>query len=261
VPIAGGGNAERENAKIQESRNGSGAATTAGNSTGAQMRILVVEDDSVLAAALTRALNQSAYAVDLASDGEAANLALATTTFDLIVLDIALPKVDGLSVLQRLRDRRSTTPVLILTARDMLEDRVAGLDLGADDYMTKPFDLPEFEARVRALIRRGHNASGTNMTHGRLRLDVAARRLFHDGQPVEMSARELALTELLLSRQGRVVSKEQIIDHLFGFGDDVGSNAIEVYVHRVRKKLEPLGIDIRTVRGMGYLLDKFDERG
>jgi two-component system OmpR family response regulator len=127
--------------------------------------------------------------------------------------------------------------------------------------MTKPFDLPEFEARVRALIRRGHNTSAASMTHGRLRLDVAARRLFHDDQPVEMSARELALTELLLSRQGRVVSKEQIIDHLFGFGDDVGSNAIEVYVHRVRKKLEPLGIDIRTVRGMGYLLDKFDERG
>ena len=151
--------------------------------------------------------------------------------------------------------------MLILTARDTLEDRVAGLDLGADDYMTKPFDLPEFEARVRALIRRGHNTSAASMTHGRLRLDVAARRLFHDDQPVEMSARELALIELLLSRQGRVVSKEQIIDQLFGFGDDVGSNAIEVYVHRVRKKLEPLGIDIRTVRGMGYLLDKFDERG
>ena len=224
------------------------------------MRILVVEDDSVLAAALTRALNQSAYAVDLVADGEAANDALATTAYDLVVLDIALPKVDGLAVLRRLRDRRLQTPVLILTARDTLDDRVLGLDSGADDYMTKPFDLPEFEARVRALIRRGHNTPGTSMVHGRLRLDVAARRLFHDDQPVEMSARELALTELLLARQGRVVSKEQIIDHLFGFGDDVGSNAIEVYVHRVRKKLEPLGIDIRTVRGMGYLLDKFDER-
>ena len=227
---------------------------------GADMRILVVEDDSILAAALTRALNQSAYAVDLAEDGEAANHALAGTSYDLVVLDIALPKIDGLAVLRRLRDRRSPTPVLILTARDMLDDRVNGLDLGADDYMTKPFDLPEFEARVRALIRRGHNTPGATMAHGRLRLDVAGRRLFHDDQPIEMSARELALTELLLARQGRVVSKEQIIDHLFGFGDDVGSNAIEVYVHRVRKKLEPLGIDIRTVRGMGYLLDKFDER-
>ena len=220
------------------------------------MRILVVEDDSVLAAALTRALNQSAYAVDLVADGEAANDALATTAYDLVVLDIALPKVDGLAVLRRLRDRRLQTPVLILTARDTLEDRVLGLDSGADDYLTKPFDLPEFEARVRALIRRGHSAPGASLAHGRVRLDVAARRLFHDDEPIEMSARELALTELFLSRQGRVVSKEQMIDHLFGFGDDVGSNAIEVYVHRVRRKLEPLGIEIRTVRGMGYLLDK-----
>jgi len=225
------------------------------------MRILVVEDDSVLAAALTRALTQSAYAVDLVGDGEAANHALATTTYDLIVLDLALPKIDGLAVLRRLRDRRLQTPVLILTARDTLDDRVTGLDLGADDYMTKPFDLPEFEARVRVLIRRGHNTPGNSMVHGRLRLDTAARRLFHDGQPVDLSARELALTELLLARQGRVVSKEQMIDHLFGFGDDVGSNAIEVYVHRVRRKLEPLGVDIRTVRGMGYLLDRPDERG
>jgi two-component system OmpR family response regulator len=222
------------------------------------MRILVVEDDAILAAALTRALTQSAYAVDLVEDGEAANHALAGTTYDLVVLDITLPKIDGLSVLRRLRDRRSQVPVLILTARDTLEDRVTGLDLGADDYMTKPFDLPEFEARVRALIRRGHNTPGTSMVHGRLRLDVAARRLFHDEQPIEMSARELALTELLLARQGRVVSKEQIIDHLFGFGDDVGSNAIEVYVHRVRRRLEPFGIEIRTVRGMGYLLDKLE---
>jgi two-component system OmpR family response regulator len=220
------------------------------------MRILVVEDDSVLAAALTRALNLSAYAVDLVADGEAANDALATTAYDLVVLDIALPKVDGLAVLRRLRDRRLQTPVLILTARDTLDDRVLGLDSGADDYMTKPFDLPEFEARVRALIRRGHSAPGASLAHGRVRLDVAARRLFHDDEPIEMSARELALTELFLARQGRVVSKEQMIDHLFGFGDDVGSNAIEVYVHRVRRKLEPLGIEIRTVRGMGYLLDK-----
>ena len=163
-------------------------------------------------------------------------------------------------MLRRLRDRRLQTPVLILTARDTLEDRVNGLDLGADDYLTKPFDLPEFEARVRALIRRGHYNAGGSVTHGRLRFDTAARRLFHDDQPIELPARELALIELLLSRQGKVVSKEQMIDRLFGFGDDVSSNAIEVYVHRVRKKLEPLGVDIRTVRGMGYLLDKLDER-
>jgi two-component system OmpR family response regulator len=224
------------------------------------MKVLVAEDDAELAAALTRALSQAAYTVDSVTDGDAANRALASTAYDLLVLDLALPKVDGLAVLRRLRDRRSLIPVLVLTARDTLEDRVEGLDLGADDYMTKPFDLPEFEARVRALIRRGQLNAGTDMTHGRLRLDIAARRLFHDGQPVEMSARELALTELLLARQGRVVSKEQIIDQMFGFGEDVGSNAIEVYVHRVRRKLEPHGIEIRTVRGMGYLLDKFDAR-
>lgn len=224
------------------------------------MRILVVEDDTVLAAALTRALNQAAYAVDLVEDGEEANEALNGDAYDLVVLDIALPKIDGLSVLRRLRDRKSHVPVLILTARDTLEDRVAGLDLGADDYMTKPFDLREFEARVRALIRRGHYHSSNTLTHGRLRFDVAARRLFHDEQPIDLPLRELAVIELLMSRQGRVVSKENMVDHLFGWSDDVGSNAIEVYVHRVRKKLEPFGIDIRTVRGMGYLLDRVDDR-
>ena len=224
------------------------------------MKVLVVEDDSVLAAALLRALNQSGYAVDVASDGEAANQALAGNEYALVVLDIALPKVDGLAVLRRLRDRRAQVPVLILTARDALDERVAGLDLGADDYMTKPFDLPELEARVRALIRRGQANAGNDMTHGALRFDTLARRLFHDGAPIDMPARELALTELLLARQGRVVSKEQMIDQLFGFGDEVGSNAIEVYVHRVRRKLEPFGVEIRTVRGMGYLLDRFDER-
>jgi len=223
------------------------------------MRVLVVEDDSVLAAALTRALTQATYAVDLASDGETASEALASNPYDLVVLDIALPKLDGLAVLKRLRDRRSQVPVLILTARDTLEDRVEGLDLGADDYMTKPFDLPEFEARVRALLRRAHFSGGGSMTHGKLRFDTAARRLFHGDQPVDMSAREIALVELLLARQGRVVSKEQIIDQLFGFGEDVGTNAIEVCVHRVRRKLEPFGVDIRTVRGMGYLLDKHDD--
>jgi two-component system OmpR family response regulator len=146
----------------------------------------------------------------------------------------------------------------MLTARTAEADRVTGLDLGADDYLTKPFDRPEFEARVRALIRRGHYNSGHDLTHGKLRFDTAARRLFHGDQPIELSLRELTVIELLLSRQGRVVSKEQMIDRLFGWDDDVGSNAIEVYVHRVRKKLEPLGIQIRTVRGMGYLLDKVD---
>src|SRR5512146_552324 len=210
------------------------------------MRILVVEDDTVLAAALSRALNQAAYAVDLAENGKVADEALASDAYDLVILDLALPKLDGLTVLRRLRERKSQIPVLILTARDTLEDRVTGLDLGADDYLTKPFDLPEFEARVRALIRRGHYHAGSSLIHGRLRFDTAARRLFYDDQPIELSLRELAVIELLMSRQGRVVSKEHLVDHIFGWEDDVGSNAIEVYVHRVRKKLEPLGVEIRT---------------
>jgi two-component system, OmpR family, response regulator len=223
------------------------------------MRILVAEDDAVLAAALGRALNQSAYAVDVVDNGEDANRALGSDSYDLVVLDLALPRVDGLAVLRRLRDRRSQVPVLVLSARDALEDRVKGLDLGADDYMTKPFDLPEFEARVRVLIRRGQRHAGSDLTHGRLRFDLAARRVFHDGGAVEFSARELAVVELLMSRQGRVVTKEHMVDRLFGWGEDVGSNAIEVCVHRVRKKLEPLGVEIRTVRGMGYLLEKTNE--
>jgi two-component system OmpR family response regulator len=222
------------------------------------MRILIVEDDVVLAAALTRALTQAAYAVDCVDNGEDADRALGSDAYDLVLLDIGLPGRDGLSVLQRLRQRKSRMPVLLLTARDTLDDRVAGLDMGADDYMTKPFDLPEFEARVRALIRRGQFHAGKSLTHGALRFDLEAHRLFHADQPVELSVRELAVIELLLSRQGHVVTKEQMVDRLFGWGDDGGSNAIEVYVHRLRKKLEPFRIDIRTVRGMGYLLEKND---
>jgi len=224
------------------------------------VRILVVEDDPVLAAALSRALTQSAYAVDLVDNGEDANRALGDDFYDLVVLDIALPRLDGLAVLRRLRDRRSRVPVLVLSARDSLDDRVAGLDLGADDYMTKPFDLPEFEARVRALIRRGQHHATNTIMHGRLVLDLAARRVFHEGQPIDFSARELAVMELLMSRQGRVVTKEQMADRMFGWGEEVGSNAIEVCVHRVRRKLEPFGIEIRTVRGMGYLLEKENGR-
>ena len=223
------------------------------------MRILVVEDDAVLAAALTRALNQSTYAVDLVDNGDSANAALDSGSYDLVVLDLALPKVDGLNVLRRLRDRRSRVPVLILSARDSLDDRVKGLDLGADDYLTKPFDLPEFEARVRALVRRGQHRATNVLHHGRLELDLEARRAFHDGKAIDFSARELAVIELLMSRQGRVVTKEQLVDRVFGWGEDIGSNAIEVCLHRVRRKLEPYGIEIRTVRGMGYLLEKIGE--
>ena len=219
------------------------------------MRILLVEDDKLLADAVGRALTQSAYAVDVVSTGEAADAALSHQVYDLAILDIGLPGVSGLEVLQRLRARRSRVPVLLLTALDGLADRVRGLDTGADDYLAKPFDLPELEARVRALLRRGSDA-GTTLSHGRLQLDTSARRVYHDGQAVDLSAREFAVLELLLMRSGRVVSKEHMVNHLYGWGDEVGANAIEVYVHRIRKKLEPLGCEIRTVRGMGYLMEQ-----
>jgi two-component system, OmpR family, response regulator len=149
----------------------------------------------------------------------------------------------------------------MLTALDALADRVRGLDLGADDYLAKPFDLPELEARVRALLRRGGASTTPFLQHGRLRLDTVGRRVFYDDQPVELSARELSVLELLLMREGRVVSKEHMVNHLYGWGDEVGANAIEVYVYRIRKKLEPLGCEIRTVRGMGYLMERDDAAG
>lgn len=222
------------------------------------MRILLVEDDAVLSSALRRALVQGAYAVDVAEDGERARDALGNDVYDLVVLDIGLPKVDGFELLRELRARGVRVPVLVLTARDALEDRVKGLDLGADDYLTKPFDLPEFEARVRALIRRGHHRASASLRHGALRLDTAGRRLYSGAQPIDLSVRELAVIELLMLREGRVVTKEQMVDHLYGWNEEVSGNAIEVCVHRLRKKLEPAGANIRTVRGMGYLLDKAD---
>ena len=224
------------------------------------MRILLVEDDRVLADALSRALVQSAHAVDVVATGEEADHALALGIYDLAILDIGLPGLSGLDVLKRLRARKSTTPVLMLTAFDTLADRVRGLDLGADDYLAKPFDLPELEARVRALLRRS-TQSTPFLEHGPLRFDTVGRRVYVDKKPLDLSPRELAVLELLLMRAGRVVSKEHMVNHVYGWGDEVGDNAIEVNVYRLRKKLEPLGCEIRTVRGMGYLIDSSDVEG
>lgn len=220
------------------------------------MRILIVEDDAMLAEAVSAALRQSAHMVSLAAGGDEADRALAANEYDLVLLDLGLPRLDGFEVLKRLRQRRSRVPVIILTARDSPEDRVAGLDLGADDYLTKPFQLAELEARVRALIRRAHAIASSEIVHGPLKLDMAGRRLFCDGQPVELSARELAVVELLLLREGRVVTKQQIVDHLYGWEDASSSNAVEVFVYRLRRKLADSGVDIKTVRGMGYLIEK-----
>jgi two-component system OmpR family response regulator len=220
------------------------------------MRILIVEDDSVLADGLTRSLRGSDYAVDSAIDGGEADHVLSTQSYDLVILDLGLPKLEGYEVLRRLRRRGSKTPVLILTAFDTLDDRVKGLDLGADDYLTKPFDLPELEARLRALIRRGQSGGGSLLSHGVLTLDTAGRRAMLDGEPLELSAREIGVLEVLMLRSGRVVNKDQLAEELYGWDEEVSPNAIEVYVHRLRRKLEPAGVTIRTIRGLGYLLEK-----
>jgi two-component system OmpR family response regulator len=223
------------------------------------MRLLIVEDDRLLADGLARSLHQAGFATDTANDGAAADHMLISQAYDLVILDLGLPKFDGLEVLRRLRRRSGSSasvPVLILTARDALEDRVKGLDHGADDYLTKPFELPELEARVRAMVRRGRFGSSARLAHGRLIFDTVDRQAMIGDLPLELSARELSVLESLLLRVGRVVSKEQIADQLTGWGDEVGSNAIEVYVHRLRKKLEPAEVRIRTVRGLGYMLEK-----
>jgi two-component system OmpR family response regulator len=220
------------------------------------MRILLAEDDRMLADAVARALRQLAHSVHQVEGGRDADDALASSEFDLVILDLGLPQLDGFEVLRRLRQRRSRVPVLVLTVRDAVDDLVTVLDLGADDYLTKPFQLAELEARVRALIRRAHGAAGGQIEHGALRLDVAGRRLFCNSQPVELSAREFAVLELLLLREGRVVTKQQIAEHLYGWEEMSSSNAVDVFIYRLRRKLEACGVDVRTVRGMGYLIEK-----
>jgi two-component system, OmpR family, response regulator len=226
----------------------------------AGMRILVAEDDAILADGVTRSLRQSGYAVDWVKNGAEADSALDTHNFDLLILDIGLPKVSGLDVLKRLRARDSRVPVLILTALDGVNDRVRGLDAGADDYLAKPFDLSELEARVRALVRRGMAGGPTLLRHGPLSYDQVGRVARLGGEALDLSAREVSLLEIFLQRAGRLVSKDQLVSHLCEWGEEVSANAIEVYVHRLRKKLEPGGVRIVTVRGLGYSLEKPESR-
>ncbi len=223
------------------------------------MRILIAEDDPVLADGLSRSLRAVGYAVDVVATGEAADSALAAQAFDLVILDLGLPRLSGLEVLRRLRARSASVPVLILTAADGVEQRVRGLDLGADDYMAKPFALSELEARVRALTRRALGGAQNVLKQGALKLDQAGRIATINDQPIDLSARELGLLETLLARPGRLVSKEQLVDHLCEWGEEVSNNAIEVYVHRLRKKLEPGGIRIVTVRGLGYCFERMTD--
>ncbi len=221
------------------------------------MRILIAEDDQVLADGLLRSLRCAGAAVDHVASGSEADAALMTNTeFDLLILDLGLPKMHGLEVLKRLRARGSKLPVLVLTAADSVEERVNGLDHGADDYMAKPFSLKELEARVRALARRGMGGASTTIRHGPLSYDQAGRVASIDGKMLELSARELGLLEVLLQRSGRLVSKDQLVERLCEWGEEVSNNAIEVYVHRLRKKIEKGPIRIATLRGLGYCLEK-----
>jgi DNA-binding response OmpR family regulator len=216
------------------------------------MRILLVEDDALLGDGLRAGLMLDGYGVDWARDGEAARLALLAEDYDACVLDLGLPRRDGLSVLKDLRGRGKTTPVLILTARDTTADKVAGLDAGADDYLLKPFELEELQARLRALLRRASGNAAPQLRHGDLALDPAARRVTLGDALVNLSAREYALLHDLISHRNHIRSRQELESALYAWGEEVESNTVEVYIHHLRKKI---GADlIRTVRGLGYVL-------
>lgn len=220
------------------------------------MRLLLIEDDPLLADGLARSLKQSGYLVDVAGDGKTAERWLETETFDLCILDLGLPDLDGSTVLQRLRGRKQSLPVLILSARLALEERVRLLDLGADDYVVKPVALVELEARIRALIRRHQAIADPLISLGRLQLDTVGKRAWLAGNALDLTAREWAALEFLASRVNRIVSKEQITQALYSWDEEITLNAIEKFISRLRSKLEPAGITIRTVRGLGYYLEK-----
>jgi DNA-binding response OmpR family regulator len=218
------------------------------------MRVLLVEDDAMIGQGLETALRQQGSAVDWLRDGRAASAALGTTTFDVVLLDLGLPARDGVSVLRELRGRGDPTPVIILTARDEIADRVAGLDAGADDYVVKPFDLDELNARIRSVLRRVAGRGDPVVQNGDLRLDPATHAVEHKGTPVSLSAHEYAVLEALLQRPGAVLSRAQLEERLYGWDDPIGSNAVEVYIHALRRKLGSEAI--RTLRGVGYFVPK-----
>ncbi len=220
------------------------------------MRILLVEDNETLADGLSSILRGSGYAVDVVGDGASADAVTATETFDLVILDLNLPEMGGLQVLRSMRARQDKAAVLILTARGTTEERVKGLDLGADDYMTKPFDISELEARVRVLLRRRAGLHSSSVQYGNVSLDLTSRTFSADGVLIDLPARELGILEVLFMRAGKVVPKDAIIQSLAGFDDDLSANAIEQYVSRLRKRLGPYGLTVRTARGIGYYLDK-----
>lgn len=218
------------------------------------MRLLLVEDDAMIGAGIRTGLRQQGYSVDWVRDGEAAELATKTTPYDAILLDIGLPKKTGLELLTHWRKQKSSVPVLIITARDAVSDRIAGLDAGADDYLVKPFDLDELAARLRALLRRHSGRATPIIEHGALTLDPATHLVTLDGSPISLSAREFALLHSLLENPGVPLSRAQLEDRLYGWEEEIGSNAVEVYIHSLRRKL---GNEwVRNVRGVGYLVPR-----
>ena len=218
------------------------------------MKLLLAEDDAILADALTARLRSSGFEVEVAPNGAVAEYVLLRGDFDIAVLDLGLPLVDGLTVLKRVRAERPGLPMMVLTALDGMEQRVAGLNAGADDYLTKPFDFPELEARIHALLRRAHASTAVQQS-GLLRFDREAHRATIDKVPIELSPREWTLLDLLLTQRDRVVTKEQIVQVWTPHAVDPNPGSIEVYIHRLRRKLEGSRLSIRTVRGLGYLLE------
>ena len=218
------------------------------------MRILLVEDDALLGEGICAGMHRKGYTVDWLRDGESAECAITVESFDLVILDLGLPKRHGLDVLKEIRRRGCEVPVLILTAQDGIHDRIAGLDAGADDYLVKPFDLEELYARLRAIVRRAHGLAENRIAHGDIELNVEAHRVTVAGKDVKISRREFAVLYELLQNRGRVLSRERLEQTLYGWDDEVESNAVEVHIHHIRKKL---GNElIRTIRGVGYIIEK-----
>jgi len=217
------------------------------------MRVLLVEDDTLLGEGLSTGLKQDGYAVDWMQNGEEAGIALNVEHFDIMILDLGLPKQSGLEVLQKLRAKGNNIPVLILTARDSLDDRIKGLDVGADDYMVKPFDLEELNARMRALLRRSAGRAVPKLIHGDITLDPAAHEVHYKGSAVDLPPKEFAVLQTLLENVGRVISKTKLQETLYSWEQDVASNALEVHIHHLRKKLD--SDCIRTIRGVGYIME------
>jgi DNA-binding response OmpR family regulator len=220
------------------------------------MKILLAEDDRFLADGLSMVLKDSGYSVDMAANGVEADLALNVNSYDLLILDLGLPRMDGIEVIKRVRGRGQSLPILVLTARDSLNDRVFGLDVGANDYITKPFQVPELEARIRALLRKDAWANRHEISFENLHYDTSTRVVTVNGEVLDLSAREIALLEIFLQRLGRLVDKAKIASILSNWEEDLTHNAVGITVHRLRKKLESYGITIRAVRRLGYRLEK-----